>query len=367
MGRGLLIKGGIRAGRSRTSLALCLIALGSWAGRVLAESPKALPSDDLVETTFEERASEAPKGTALTSEEQQALWGKGVLAGRTHVASERSWQLFEGVAEQYLDAELNFAIPKGAVVSLPPRTLSLAAKGGQITVNQINLNYSRKADSWRSPGFYLIPLDSGTRLLIVRAAVDDNRLTSAALVCMNVVYEKLEGLDRLPGEDEQMPLVAQQATFSLQSLAYSSYQSGVKPGGVRVLLDKVVGFPPPVLRDDQAVGRNPSARLVYEPNGKSDPQVFGDSGIVEASSSYQLTAHAWSGDELTKSVGDSLTIRRISVDDEVRRKLQSFMGSRRRLKGPTDCIFVRWQHMEEVTRSVNKEGELHALVQRAQR
>ena len=330
-----------------------------------AEETPAQSSEELVETTFEERRLVVPKGTSLTENEKQALWGKGTLGGGGMIGSQRAGPLFEGVAEQYLDAELRFAIPEGAMAAIPPQIITLAAKGGEIGINQIILESRKQSDSFGTPAFYLLSLADGIRLLVVRAAAKDPRVSLGALVCMDVAYERLKGIDRLPGEDDQLPLVAQQGTFSLQSFAYVSYQSGIKPGAVRVRLDTVVGLPPSVLRDDQAVGYNPRARLVYDPSRKAEPLLFGDSGIVEASSSYQITAHSWSGDELTKAVADSLVIRRITVDDDVRRGLQTMLGRNRRLRRPVECLFARWHHTEEVKRSVDKQGELHALVKRA--
>lgn len=365
MVRGQERKGVFTVKQLRTWIAVGLVVVNGWAAKVSAEEPASLPNDEFVETTFDKPQAKIPKGTALTEEEQQALWGKGRLGHDKNISSQRPWPLFEGASEQYLDVELRFAPPEGSIVSLPPRTLVLATKANQITINDIALRTPKGTDASSSPSFYQVPLADGVQLLVVRAAADDYHTSLGALLCMNLVYEQLKGIDRLPGEEDQVPLVAQEAKFSLQSLAYGAYQSGVKPGVVSVQLVGVEGVPVSTVLVDQAVGFNPTARLVYEPTETPQPLPFGEASSVRAASSYRITAHAWSGDELTMTATDSLAIRRIAVDDRIRERLQKLLGRTRRLRGPVECLFVRWQHTDEVIRSVDKAGELHALVKRA--
>jgi hypothetical protein len=177
-------------------------------------------------------------------------------------------------------------------------------------------------------------------------------------------YRKLEGAERLPIEELQVPLNAERAQFSLKSFAMASHTSGVKPSVIQLSLRDILGVSPSTIERDQGVGRNPSARLVYKPKGPSEPQTLQSDEGASASSSYSVLVHNWTGEEFLKTITDTLTIRRIKVDEGVGKVIK--MATRqRRLIPSVECLFVKWDTKEESSSRINKRNELQELIRKA--
>ena len=336
-----------------------LLMLGALAEEPM---PKAPLAEEMTEPLFSSRTIAIKSGTPLTEAERRALQ-IGSIPPSYGFRIRKNLYALDAAIEQHFNAEVNLAMPKGSLVTVPPLVLTLTQKEGALSINGLSFQHSQKSEGASPPKTYATQLRPGTYLIVrpIRGTVEG---VLGALACVQLNYRHLEGAERLPGEEMQVPLIAERAQFSLKAFAMASHTSGVKPSVIQLSLEKISGVPPSAFEHDQGVGRNPSARLIYHPKGTPEPQTLqGDEG-ARASSAYTVLVHTWTGEEFRKTVTDTLAIRRVEVDEDVSKVIKMAMRQRRIIPS-VDCLFVKWERNEEISRGVNKNNELQDLIRKA--
>ena len=330
----------------------------------LAEEPmpKGPSAEEMTEPLFSSRTVAIKSSNSLTKVERRALQ-IGSIPPSDGFGLRKNLYALDAAIEQYFTAEVNLAMPEDSLVTVPPLALSLAQKEGALSVNGLSFKYSQKSEEASPPKTYATQLRPGTYLIVrpIRGTVEG---VLGGLVCVQLDYPRLERIDRLPSEELQVPLIAESAQFHLKSFAMASHTSGVKPSVIQLSLNEILGVPPSAIERDQGVGRNPSARLVYQPKGAPEPQNLQGNDGARASSIYTVLVHTWTGEEFRTTVTDTLAIRRIAVDEDVGKVIKMAMRQRRLIPS-VECIFVKWERKEEISRGVNKNNELHEMIRNA--
>jgi hypothetical protein len=85
---------------------------------------------------------------------------------------------------------------------------------------------------------------------------------------------------------------------------------------------------------------------------------------ARASSAYSVLVHSWTGEEFLQTMTDTLTIRRIAVDEEVGKIIKMAMRQRRLIPS-VECLFIKWDRNENSSRGINKKNELQELIRKA--
>lgn len=320
------------------------------------------PDQEMTEPLFSKQSVTIKPGAPLTEAERRALQG-GVLASPSLMGGLRSVYGLDLAIEQHLTAEVSFAMPSGSLVSAPPLKLTLGQKGDVLTVNGSSFPSAQKSSVGVAPNTYALQLRPGT-YLVVRPLRGTDATSLGGLVCVQLDYRYLEGAERLPAEERQLPLLAEQVQFSLTSLAMASHMSGIKPSVIRISLQDIAAVSPPIIETDQGVGRNPAARLIYQPKGRSEPRSLQVDDGALASSTFLVLLHSWTGEEFHTKVTDTLAIRRIGIDEAVSKIVKSALPKRGLLPA-LECLFVKWERNKQIDRLMNKQSELHKLIREA--
>jgi hypothetical protein len=324
--------------------------------------PKVEVVDEMTEPLFSIPTISIKSASPLTKTERRALQN-GSIDSINGFWTRKSLYALDAAIEQHFSAEVSLSMPSGSVVNVPPIVLNFSKRDGIISINGLLFRHSEKNERVSPPKTYVTQLRPGTYLIVrpIRGTVEGVLGTFA---CVQLDYRKLEGAERLPIEELQVPLNADRAQFSLKSFAMASHTSGVKPSVIQLSLRDILGVPPSTIERDQGVGRNPSARLVYKPKGPSEPQTLQSDEGARASSSYSVLVHNWTGEEFLKTITDTLTIRRIKVDEGVGKVIK--MATRQRWLIPSvECLFVKWDTKEESSSRINKGNELQELIRKA--
>jgi hypothetical protein len=324
--------------------------------------PKVEMVEEMTEPLFSSRTVSIKSGTPLSKAEHRAL-RIGSIPSSNGFWVRKNLYALDAAIEQHFSAEVNLTMPEGSVVRPPPLVLTLKQKEEALSINGLSFKHSQKTGEAGPPKTYVTQLRPGTYLIVrpIRGTVEG---VSGALACVQLDYRHLEGAERLPGEELQVPLIAEHAKFSLKSFAMASHTSGIKPSVIQLSLHEISGVPLSTVERDQGVGRNPSARLVYQPNGPSEPQTLQADEGARASSTYSVLIHTWTGEEFLKTVTDTLTIRRIPVDEYVGKIIEMAMRQRRLIPS-VECIFIKWDRNENSSRGINKKNEMQELIRKA--
>jgi hypothetical protein len=324
--------------------------------------PKVEIAEEMTEPLFSSRTISIKSGTTLSEAEHRALQ-IGTISPSNGFWVRKNLYALDAAIEQHFDAEVNLTMPESSLVKVPPLVLSLTQKDGALSINGLSFQPTQKAEEASPPKTYATQLRPGTYLIVrpIRGTVEG---VLGALACVQLDYRHLEGAERLPGEELQVPLIAEQAKFSLKSFAIASHTSGVKPSVIQLSLQGISGVPPSIIERDQGVGRNPSARLIYQPKSPSEPQTLQADEGARASSAYSVLVHSWTGEEFLQTMTDTLTIRRIAVDEEVGKIIKMAMRQRRLIPS-VECLFIKWDRNENSSRGINKKNELQELIRKA--
>ncbi len=329
------------------------------------EVPASTPVEELSIPLFKKPRDDVPPGLPLTGMERASLQGVSRFSGGKKAPRTRFVSLRAITVEQSLSADLLFDIPEKGVVDVSPLRISLGEEQGTILINQARLDMPKREAGDKKPDIYNFSLQRGTQLLVVRPILEDPLYAVGALLCLSVDYLALAGTGRLPAEENQLSMVLQQGTFGLTSVGEASFTSGVKPAAIRLDLDTGAALPPSEVSRDEVVGRDPTARLVYEAQGASPiMSLTGGATSLEAVSRYTATLQTWSGDQIVQKVANRLAIRRVASDEEMYDFLRDIVG-RGRLKRPFECVFVAWERIEEGSHSYEPGSDLQQLIKRS--
>ncbi len=329
------------------------------------EVPVPTQVEELSVPLFKKPRDDVPTGLPLTGMERASLQGVSRFSGGKKAPRTRFISLRSITVEQSLTADLLFDIPEKGVVDVSPVRISLEEERGTISINQARLDVPKREAGDKKPDVYNFSLQRGTQLLVVRPTLEDPLYAVGALLCLSVDYLALAGTGRLPAEENQLSLVLQQSTFGLTSVGEASFTSGVKPAAIRLDLDTGATLPPSQVSRDEVVGRDPTARLVYEPQGASPPiSLTGEATSLEAVGRYTTTLQTWSGDQIVQKVANRLAIRRVASDEEMYEFLKKIVG-RGRVKRPFECVFVTWERIEEGSHSYEPGSDLQQLIKRS--